>query len=49
MIETLICNINTANNVIITLLYTEVSKVKLATVVEADHKAPFSIATTQRC
>ena len=25
------------------------SKVRLATVVEGDHKAPFSIATTTRC
>ena len=27
----------------------EVSKVKLATIVEGDPKAPFSIATTPRC
>ena len=27
----------------------DVSKVKLATIVESDPKAPFSIATTPRC
>ena len=29
--------------------FMKVSKVKLATVVEGDQKAPFSIATTPRC
>ena len=30
-------------------IYTYISKVKLATIVESDPKAPFSIATTPRC
>ena len=30
-------------------IYINVSKVKLATIVEGDPKAPFSIATTPRC
>ena len=30
-------------------IYIYISKVKLATIVESDQKAPFSIATTLRC
>ena len=30
-------------------IYIYISKVKLATIVEGDPKAPFSIATTPRC
>ena len=30
-------------------IYMYISKVKLATIVEGDPKAPFSIATTPRC
>ena len=33
----------------IVIIYIIVSKVKLATIVEGDPKAPFSIATTPRC
>ena len=40
---------NQPTNPIFTNAYILICEVKLATVVEGDHKAPFSIATTPSC